>query len=287
MDTYEKSGYLKENFQYFHLHTRKMQEFQYHYHDFHKVLFFLRGDVTYHIEGRMFRLLPGDVVLIPAGEIHKPVLNSAQIYERIILYLSPEFLTSAGKGKADLNRCFHQVNGHPANVMRILPAWQNALTSVCARLEEELAAPPLFAGQLRREYLAAELLILLNRASLNHCSIYPENTCKNEKITWILDYINSHLASPLSIDDLASRFFISRYHLMHLFKASTGYTIGNYISTKRLLYARSLIRSGISVTDACYASGFQNYSTFARAYKKQFQVSAKKYLSDCTFSVHK
>ena len=112
MDTYEKSGYLKENFQYFHLHTRKMQEFQYHYHDFHKVLFFLRGDVTYHIEGRMFRLLPGDVVLIPAGEIHKPVLNSAQIYERIILYLSPEFLTSAGKGEADLNRCFHQVNGH-------------------------------------------------------------------------------------------------------------------------------------------------------------------------------
>ena len=142
MDTYEKSGYLKENFQYFHLHTRKMQEFQYHYHDFHKVLFFLRGDVTYHIEGRMFRLLPGDVVLIPAGEIHKPVLNSAQIYERIILYLSPEFLISAGKGEADLNRCFHQVNGHPANVMRILPAWQNDLTSVCARLEEELAAPP-------------------------------------------------------------------------------------------------------------------------------------------------
>lgn len=276
MDTYEKSGYLKENFQYFHLHTRKMQEFSYHYHDFHKVLFFLRGDVTYHIEGRIFQLLPGDVILIPAGEIHKPVLNSAQLYERIILYLSPEFLTAAGKGDTDLNHCFSQAKEQSANVMRILPALQNDLSSVCSQLEEERTAPSLFAGKLRREYLAAELLILLNRAALNHGSVYPENTCKNEKITGILEYINSHLSAPLSIDDLASRFFISRYHLMHLFKATTGYTIANYISTKRLLYARSLIRSGVSVTDACYASGFQNYSTFARAYKKQFQVSAKK-----------
>ena len=77
MNTYEKSGYLKEDFQYFHLHTRKMQEFQYHYHDFHKVLLFLQGDVSYHIEGRVFHLFPGDVVLISCGEIHKPVLNSA------------------------------------------------------------------------------------------------------------------------------------------------------------------------------------------------------------------
>ena len=59
-------------------------------------------------------------------------------------------------------------------------------------------------------------MILLNRATLNHCSVYPENTFKNEKITQILNYINNNLAASLSIDTLSSRFFISRYHLMQL-----------------------------------------------------------------------
>ena len=276
MNTYEKSGYLKEDFQYCHLHTRKMQEFQYHYHDFHKVLLFLQGDVSYHIEGRVFHLFPGDVVLIPAGEIHKPVLNSAQIYERIILYLSPDFLTAAGNKDTDLNHCFLQAKKHQNNVMRLLSTFQKNLSHLCSCLEEELKAPSLFAGTLRPKYLVGEFMILLNRATLNHCSVYPENTFKNEKITQILNYINNNLAASLSIDTLSSRFFISRYHLMHSFKDATGYTIGSYITTKRLLYARALIRGGASVTDACYASGFQNYSTFSRAYKKQFQTSAKK-----------
>ena len=91
----------------------------------------------------------------------------------------------------------------------------------------------------------------------------------------ILDYINNHLSDDLTIDNLSERFFISRYHLMHLFKASTGYTVGNYITMKRLFFARAMIQTGTPVTEACYLSGFQNYSTFSRAYKKHFHTNAK------------
>ena len=74
MNIYQKTGYLTENFRYFHLQTTSRQEFHYHYHEFYKILFFLKGDVTYHIEGRTFHLLPGDIILIPAEEIHCPQL---------------------------------------------------------------------------------------------------------------------------------------------------------------------------------------------------------------------
>ena len=57
--------------------------------------------------------------------------------------------------------------------------------------------------------------------------------------------------------------------MMRLFKAETGYTIGNYITYRRLLLARTLILDGMPITQACLASGFQDYSTFSRAYKKQ------------------
>lgn len=275
MADYQKTGYLKEDFRYFHLLTKKQQEFNYHYHDFHKVLFFLKGSVTYHVEGRSFELLPGDIVLIPAGEIHRPSLNSNLAYERIILYLSPEFLLPHGNQRENLSVCFDDARNCQINVIRISPAYKSRLSGLYSQLEEELKDASSFASELYQKTLVTELLVLLNRAAKNNSSIYPENICKDEKVLHILDYINSHLGENLSIDAIAARFFISRYHLMHLFKASTGYTVGNYITTKRLLYARSIIQKGTPVTDACYLSGFQNYSTFSRAYKKQFHVSAR------------
>ena len=57
---------------------------------------------------------------------------------------------------------------------------------------------------------------------------------------------------------------------MHTFKKETGCTIGSYITTKRLLLARDMIRDGSSVSAACDACGFGSYSSFIRAYRKQF-----------------
>jgi AraC-like DNA-binding protein len=62
---------------------------------------------------------------------------------------------------------------------------------------------------------------------------------------------------------------------MHFFKSETGYTIGNYITEKRLLLAKNLVSSGSSITEACYNSGFKNYSTFSRAFKKAYHTIPK------------
>lgn len=273
MDTYQKTGYLTENFHYFHLQTTSKQNFRYHYHEFYKILFFLKGDVTYHIEGRAFPLIPGDIVLIPAEEIHCPQLHKDTCYERQILYLSTQFLKSFQE--SDLSLCFSNARKHQSYVIRASSFYQKYIFDLLLRLEKEIKETPLYAGKLYQETLVCELLILLNRAALNQKNIYPDNTCQNEKILLILNYINNHLSDSLNIDNLSERFFISRYHLMHLFKASTGYTVGNYITIKRLFLARTMIQEGTPVTEACYLSGFQNYSTFSRAYKKHFHTSAK------------
>ena len=88
----------------------------------------------------------------------------------------------------------------------------------------------------------------------------------------IIDYLNHNLTKELSIDNISDRFFMSRYYLMHSFKEATGYTIGNYVSTKRLLLARDLIQNGTPVKTACYECGFKSYSAFIRAYKKSFDT---------------
>ena len=75
----------------------------------------------------------------------------------------------------------------------------------------------------------------------------------------------------IAIDALAARFFFSKYHMMRKFKEETGCTIHSYVTSKRLLLARSLIARGTPVMKAALQSGFRDYTTFSRAYKKQFR----------------
>ena len=72
------------------------------------------------------------------------------------------------------------------------------------------------------------------------------------------------------LDELAERFYFSRFHMMRRFKEETGSTIHTYVSERRLLMAREMISKGITTTEACFQSGFQSYAAFARAYSKFF-----------------
>ena len=86
----------------------------------------------------------------------------------------------------------------------------------------------------------------------------------------LLQYLNLHLADPLTIDELAARFYISKYHMMRRFRQETGYSVHGYLTEKRLLLARQLLGRGCTPAEAAVQAGYQDYSTFSRAYKKQF-----------------
>ena len=86
-----KTGYLHTDFKLFYLTDCNKKEFDFHYHDFYKVLIFLNGNVSYSVEGKYFDLQPDDVLLVSAGEIHRPVIHSNTPYERIVVYLSRNF----------------------------------------------------------------------------------------------------------------------------------------------------------------------------------------------------
>jgi len=77
------------------------------------------------------------------------------------------------------------------------------------------------------------------------------------------------------VDALASRFYLSRYYLMHRFKAVTGYTLHQYITQKRMLLAGELIRAGVPVMKAAEQAGFSEYSTFLRAFQSTFHMSPR------------
>ncbi len=271
---YEKTGYLHDNFKMFHLTDQEEKTYDFHYHDFMKIMLFISGDVSYCVEGYTYHLQPYDVVLVNAGEIHRPVVHSALPYERIIIYMSSDFISSYKNDSYDLAYCFQKAREEQTHVLRMTTDQKNRLYQAAKELERSFSDTG-FASELHNQILFLEFLIQLNRSSIKNDISFLDTDSSNQKIQDILHYINENLDSNLSVDTLASHFYLSKYYLMHSFKKETGYTIGNYITTKRLFLARELIQNGSSIAQACYACGFQHYSTFSRAYKKMFQSMPK------------
>lgn len=260
----EKTGYLKEDFRLFHINDQTKKDFSYHYHDFHKIIVFISGKVTYHIEGKAYHLKPRDILLVSQGAIHKPEIDPSVPYERYIFWIRDDLSCQ------ELNTCFQKANDRSFNLVRADSALQERLKDLLPEIEQTLQNKH-FGDTVLRNALFTQFMIYINRIFLRTSSSPDEKTYSSDtQVEQLLKYINRNLSENLSIDQLANRFFFSKYHMMRKFKNETGYTIHNYITSKRLLLARSLINEGTPVMKAAQMSGFNDYTTFVRSYKKQF-----------------
>lgn len=262
---YVQRGYLHEDFRLFHLRGAMEESVDWHYHTFHKIIEFLGGESGYGVEGKQYLLQPGDLVLVPQGCIHRPEAEPNAPYERRILYLSPEFLRRAG-GSCDLAACFDRAREEFRFVVHPADGTGGAQLAALEHAEREDA----FGRELLAQSLLFQFLIGLNRAMADDLLQYAKPAAYDRKIEAILRYLSEHLTEPVSIDDLAARFFVSKYHMMRQFRAQTGYTIHGYLTGKRLMFARAMIAAGTPVLQASEESGFGDYSAFLRAYRKQF-----------------
>ncbi len=270
-ETYEKRGYLLEDFRLFHLKDSRGANIDCHYHEFYKVVFLLSGSGEYMVDGRRYRLAPGDVVLVGRRLVHRPRFEPGISYERVILYISPELLRNGSAQDFPLEDIF---SGSRGFVLRPTEDFRRRLLGLTAQLEAEMASRERGGAILSRCTLLRTLVEIgreLERADGGQ-ALGPVEP-KDGKILDILRYLDGHLEEELSIDQLASRFFMSKYHMMRRFREETGTSIHSYLSDRRLLLARDLIQAGQSATDACFGCGFRSYSAFSRAYGKLFGVT--------------
>lgn len=273
-----KLGYLNMDFQLFHLKDKKSQSFEFHYHDFNKIIIFLSGKVTYLIEGKAYNLKPWDILLVNNHDVHKPIIDSSETYERIIIWANSDFIEKHNYEGCDLSKCFKLAKEKSFNLVRLEERFQNNIKYIISSLEASIKSKE-FGSKLLSNSLFIQLVIYLNRVHLGNLYLENDETIKYDKqIEKILKYINKNLKEDLSVEFLSEKFYISKYYLMHKFKQETGYTLHNYVLQKRLLLAKDLIKNGDAVTKVYMECGFKDYSSFFRAFKKMFDKSPKEFL---------
>ena len=267
MSDYEKRGYLLENFRLFHLSSQTGTKVDFHYHEFCKLLLLVSGRGSYVVDGQRYLLQPGDVVLIGSRSAHRPELEEDSPYERIIIYISPEFLQSASTADCDLLELFSGSHGH---VLRLKENERKRVFAMAAALEKELAGVD-FGREILSNTELLRILVEVGRQQRRKDAQNPDPVVpKDSRVLEWMAYLDRHLNEDMDMDHLAERFFISKFHMMRMFRAETGFTIHTYLMQRRLLAARQLIDTGMRATEACYRCGFRSYSSFTRAYSKHF-----------------
>lgn len=99
-------------------------------------------------------------------------------------------------------------------------------------------------------------------------------TSSDWRITWAVDYMQQHLAGPLSVPDLAARVNLSPSRFRDLFGAQMGVGPVVYLQQLRLRRARLLIeRTFLTVKEAMAAVGYHDPSQFSRDFRRYYGVT--------------
>ena len=270
----ERQIMLNNTLEVYHYKDPYFKAPDFHSHDFYEFYFFIDGCVTYHIEESVYDLVPGDVLIIPPGELHRPVIvEQNSVYERIVLWINRETVIRCIGDNTDFTKLLlerFQSKNHllhfetddfknKCNLLNSMIAFQNSKEP-----EDRLLQLP---------YLSI-LLITLYKSGKNNFSepSKPENI-----ISKIILYINENIDKDIKLDFLSEQFFISKYHLIRTFKAYTNTTIGQYITSKRITKTKFYLQHGYNLLESSQKSGFNNYSNFYKAFIKETGISPNIY----------
>ena len=263
-------GYLKGDYRLFHIYDKRAMDFGSHAHDFHKIILCLEGSVNYIIEGRSYVLRPWDILLVPKNKIHHSKTDALCAYERVVLFLSSDFLDRFDGEEKTLSKCFRRADTAGTCLLHAGAEIRHELTAALGEWEKEADSEE-YAAALLRQCAVLRLLVFINRLSLREKG--EKGEIADQKIDAVIEYIHAHYAEPMTAESIAKRFYISKSYLMHRFKTVTGGSLHGYVTQKRLSAALSLLRDGVPATTAARECGFSDYTVFYRSFRKQYGFS--------------
>lgn len=249
-----------------------------HHHDFYEIYYLVSGDVTYVIEGRLTRIMPGDLLLVSPRELHKVNIESNQApYERYVLWLDQSFVRKLSTTQTDLEAGLNPLSPGYSNLIRLTPEQQHTVRNLMESIFQETDSQS-YGSDRMCSALMTQILVQINRLAQLQADEPDPFIHSSPIVSNVVDYVNRHYREKLTLDMLAERFYVSKYHLSHEFQKHMGTGIYKYIQKKRLQIARQLLAEGESPTNVSTLCGFGDYPGFYRAFTSEYGVSPKTFV---------
>ena len=236
-----------------------------HLHDLLEIYVLIEGDVSFVVESSLYKLSPGDAVVIRPNERHHCILNGYSKHRHLCFWFDPSCSAVFGDF----------MNAEVLSVSHISPDSVSKL-----RLNEiynELGTADENEDLHMQLYLTLEMLHIFKRNISSDTRIQHVPELLNR----ILADIDENFKAIRSLEYFTEKYFISASTLNRLFKAHLHTTPKNYIETKRLACSRDLLKKGSTVLSACMESGFPDYSNYIRLFKKRFMMTPRQYRAGC------
>lgn len=237
---------------------------EFHTHEVYEIFALFEGQSDYYVEGVIYNLRPGDILITKRNEAHFMQIAPCKEYCQSVVRFNGDALM--GDIAPELIRFLDarplgQFNCFPKAIFK-----DTKWLYYIEKLYEHKSQPQ--CGQIYLTALVHELSVAYPQIAK------PDNLCQ-DTLSQILTYINENLSQPLSVEHICQHFFVSRAQLNRMFRKMASCSVWDYVVVKRLLYAKALLESGETPASACTKCGFNDYSPFFRAYKNHFGVSPK------------
>ena len=238
-----------------------------HYHNVYELYYFLNGERNYLTHSKIYPLSTDWVTLTKPYVVHG---TNGKEYERLLIFFSEEFLKA--HFSPTLIETFpdvFSVDAISSKVIQNIPRTKELFYLIkkdCDSRDLKMAAIHL-----------GELLLLLHQAikkspdSINNSSLPTQ-------MQEIMRYVAQNLSKIKTLDQVAEHFFISKYHLSHQFKASTGFTFIEFLTKVKISRSLHLLKhTNDSVAVISEACGFETPAYFCIVFKKKMNMTPLQY----------
>ncbi len=267
-----------KSFEIFHYLDRKPPNVGVHHHDYFEIYYLLNGQVRFLVEGQQLAPEPGDLLLIHPQELHQAQIQPDSPYERIVLWIDRNYLSSLSGSDMDLSACFDRSSPAHTNFLHPSKLRGAELRELLERLCREFYSKEPGSGIYARGLLL-QFMVEVNRLADDHGR---KSEATTDLISQVLAYIAAHYEENISLESLAGAFFVSKYHLSHQFSRRVGTSVYRYIIFRRLMRAKELMAEGMSPGEVYQSCGFGDYANFYRAFKKEYGISPKEFSAEFT-----
>ena len=236
------------------------------------------GETDYRIGSEIYRIHPGDVLVIPPEVPHGPIFteNSREDSARDVVWVSRHFLSRMSQLRPNAwfyaNRDFHVFRTAGTQWEWIGELFEKGVQEVQKR---EFGWEALLVGntmvlisQLSRALLDASVLVLKEE--------------KADLLLRVMKYLENHLEEKLTLEIIAAEFDVSKSTLTQMFRKKLDVSFYAYLTRRRLTAAKGLIVRGFPLEQVGKQVGFREHSAFYRAFKQEFGISPREYRNICT-----